>query len=203
MATIDKELRNWRDLYGYLPDWAIANMIQEEVIGINPLAANWEDNIGPMSIDFHLGKKALVPKRRDWKVIDIKSGVSPEDYDEVKLREGQSLRFKSGQFIVTEVEEHLKLPKDVVGFLDGKSSLARLGLVVHLTAGRFDPGWDGVPVLELKNNSFNNILVPVGWPVCAFIFFRLMSEVDKSYAIRGRYHGFTGVHSLVERDEGK
>ena len=198
--NISIESRDWRQVYGFLPDWAIVNMIKERVIGLNPLGKNWEENMGPVSVDFHLGERILIPKHQDWKVINVRYGVKLEDHDEIKLQPGQDMYMKAEHFIIAEVREKLSLPTDVIGFVEGKSSLARLGLVVHLTAGRFDPGWDGTPVLEFKNNSKSDLAVPYGWPICAFTFYRMMARVDYPYSTRGKYTGFEGIHSLVHRE---
>ncbi|KKW00874.1 MAG: Deoxycytidine triphosphate deaminase [Candidatus Amesbacteria bacterium GW2011_GWA1_48_9] len=192
------EARNWRDLYGFLPDWAIVNMIREEIIGIDPLNGRWEEDMGTVSVDFHLGKRVRTSKSTDS--IDVKVGVKSGEYDLVELSKGDVYIFSPTVLAIAEVQEHLTLPNDVIAFVEGKSSLARLGLVVHLTAGRFDPGWDGTPVMEFLNNGSREIIVPYGWPICAFTFYRMMSNVDRPYSRRGRYFGVNDIHSLVQKE---
>ncbi len=196
--SADVENRNWRNIYGFMPDWAIIQMIKEGIIGIDPLREGiWEENMGPVTIDFHLGRRVLIPQKQDDKVIKVKQGILLEDHKEKFLKPGEEIYIKAGAFIIAEVQERLRLPNDVIGFLDGKSSLARLGVVVHLTAGRFDPGWDNIPVLEFKNSSENGVEIPEGWPVCAFLYYRMMAEVDRPYGVRGRYVGAEGIQSLA------
>ena len=85
-------------------------------------------------------------------------------------------------FVIATTKEKLTIPDDIVGHLHGKSSLARLGIVVHSTAARFDPGWDGCPVLEF--GTFlrgKKIVIYEGSPICAFSFEKLTSKTEKSY----------------------
>ena len=86
------------------------------------------------------------------------------------------------EFVIATTLERLTLPDDIIGQLHGKSSLARLGVVVHSTAARFDPGWDGCPVLEfgtfLKGKK---IIIYEGSPICAFSFEKLGARVERSY----------------------
>lgn len=188
------------NLYGTLPDWAIKEFIKKGIIKIEPLPSDWEQNIGSVTVDFHLGGKILVPKVEKHTYIDVKRGVGEEHHDSILLNEGDPHVLMPGQFIVTHTKERLEVPDDIVARLEGKSSLARLGVVVHLTSGRFDPGWSDLPVLELKNNSDSSIIIYEGWPICAFSFDRLMSPVERPYTTRGRYINGT-IHSLVHRDK--
>lgn len=187
------------DFYGVLPDWAIKDYIKSGIIKITPLFKDWEDMVGPVTIDFRLGTEILVPKAGDHWYVDVKRGVDYSHYDKIILKEDQPHIMMPNQFIIAPTMETLELPKDIIGRLEGKSSLARLGIVVHLTSGRFDPGWYGPPVLELKNNSQVPVIIYGGWPICAFSFERMMAEVDNPYTAKGRYVGSV-IHSLIEKD---
>lgn len=182
-------------IYGTLPDWVIASLIKNGTIKIDPLPDDWESQMGPVSLDFHLGEKILVPKTRH-QFIDLKKGVTEEDYDIYNLSDGDPFVFNPGQFIITETREHLEIPDDIIARLEGRSSLARIGVVVHLTAGRFDPGWVGKPVLELKNNESKQIILVGGMDICAFTFERLMAPVDRPFGNGDRYSDGT-IHSKV------
>ena len=78
-------------------------------------------------------------------------------------------------------KEHLSLPDDLLARLEGKSSLGRLGIVVHSTASIFDPGWRGVVVLELGNLGPKPAILYCGMPICAFTFEKLAAPVKISY----------------------
>ena len=200
--TYEKPTKGLREIYGTLPDWAIQEYIEKGIIKISPLPLNWKENINSVTIDFHLGEEVLVPKTGENWYVDVKVGVDDSHYEKIKLEEGQTHIMEPNQFIIAPTVEKLELPTDILGRLEGKSSLARLGIVVHLTSGRFDPGWNGKPVLELKNNSHVPVLIYGGWPVCAFSFERLMARVESPYTDKGRYVGAT-IHSLVHHDNNK
>jgi len=192
------------EVFGTLPDWAIVQYIKMRWLDIKPLASDWERKMGPVTIDFHLGVKILVPKEASYKFVDVRLGVNGGDYAEMKVEKDQPFILQPDQFIIAETEEYMKVPEDMLARLEGKSSLARLGIVVHLTAGRFDPGWEGNPVLELKNNAHLPVILYGNWPICAFSFERLMAVPERTYQRTGRYiKRRKSVHSLVHKDEGK
>src|SRR5258706_15058407 len=124
-------------VYGTLPDWAIREYIEQGVIKIDPLPENWRENLGQVTIDFHMGTKILVPDLEKIKFIDVREGVKPEDYHQRSLEIGEPYLIAVNQFILAETTEHLQLPDNMIGRLEGRSSLARIGLVIHLTSGRF------------------------------------------------------------------
>src|SRR5260221_11576080 len=142
---IDGEMYDSDYIYGSLPDWAIRAAIEEGIIQIDPLSENLDKKVGPLTIDFHMGSKILVPKIEIEEDIDPRLGVNKDEYEEINLEDGEFYRLLPGQYVCAETQETLVLPNNIKGVLDGRSSYARLGIVVHLTAGRFDPGW-GQPI---------------------------------------------------------
>lgn len=189
------------EVYGTLPDWAIVQYMKIGLLDIGPLASDWKRKMGPVTIDFHLGEKILVPKEAAYKFVDVRRGVNGDDYAEMEVKKDQPFILQPDQFIIAETVEHMKVPDDMLARLEGKSSLARLGIVVHLTAGRFDPGWEGNPVLELKNNAHLPVILYGDWPICAFSFERLMAAPKKTYQQTGRYtKRRKDIHSLVQKD---
>jgi dCTP deaminase len=187
------------DMYGTLPDWAIRQFIERGDIQIDPLQADWRDHIDPVSIDFHLGKEIKIPRIDNLEVIDVKEGVRAEEYETVILQPDDPFVLQPKTFVLVPTLERLVLPNNVMGLLHGKSSLARFGIVVHLTAGRFDPGWNNNPVLELHNSGERPVRLYAGWPICAFTFDRLMAPVENPYTTKGRYQG-KEIHSQVQID---
>lgn len=185
-------------VYGTLPDWAILGHIYRGDIKISPFPDNLEDVVGHVSIDLRLGTeiKKLKPSNVP---IDLRNGVSEEDYECIDLSSGEPYIFKPGDFIIAKTHERITLPNNIKGVMEGKSSLARIGVGVFVTAARFDPGWDGNPVLELTNSGGRPFTLYPLMKICAFSFDKLTSSVDRPY--NGRYVGGT-VHSLVHKDNG-
>lgn len=183
------------DLLGTLPDWAIKEHIKKGIIKIDPLDQDWEENVDEVTIDFHLGNKLKVFTNEGLNTIDTKY-TTKESMESmmrlVELKPGQPFILTEHDFVIATTKEKLTLPSDIIGHLHGKSSLARLGVVVHSTAARFDPGWDGCPVLEfgtfLKGKK---LVIYEGSPICAFSFEKLAAPVERSYkeSPNNRYGG--------------
>lgn len=173
------------DITGTLPDWALREHINQGIIKIDPLPSDWEICLDEVSIDLHLGNKLRVFSSNGLNTIDTKY-TSKEEMEKmmqiIELKPGQPFILTENDFVIATTKERLTLPGDIIGHLNGKSSLARLGIVVHSTAARFDPGWDGCPVLEfgtfLKGKK---IVIYEGSPICAFSFEKLQAPVNRSY----------------------
>lgn len=173
------------EIHGTLPDWAIKEYIKAGIIKLDPLPDDWESMVDEVSIDLHLGNKLRVFTDDGMNTIDTRYS-SKEDIESmmrvVELKPGQPFVLTENDFVIATTKEKLTLPEDVVGHLHGKSSLARLGVVVHSTAARFDPGWDGCPVLEF--GTFlrgKRIVIYEGHPICAFSFEKMAVKVERSY----------------------
>ena len=183
------------DILGTLPDWVIKEHIKKGIIKIDPLPKDWEDLVDEVTIDFHLGNKLRVFSHEGLNTIDTRY-TTKEDMESsmrlVELKPGQPFILTEHDFVIATTKERLTLPDDIIGHLHGKSSLARLGVVVHSTAARFDPGWDGCPVLEfgtfLKGKK---LVIYEGSPICAFSFEKLAAPVERSYknSPNNRYGG--------------
>lgn len=167
---------------GILPDWVIADYIKGGKIKIDPLEKDWRDSIDQVSIDFHLGGNIKLFRGGTYRFVDTRKGLPDDAMEEVNLRDGDPFILEPGAFAIASTNEKLQLPKDVLGRLEGKSSLARLGILVHSTAARFDPGWDGAPVLELGNLGPKPAILYCGMPICAFTFEKLSAPVKMGYA---------------------
>ncbi|TSC88273.1 MAG: Uncharacterized protein G01um10147_178 [Microgenomates group bacterium Gr01-1014_7] len=184
-----------QNIVGTLPDWVIKQYIKKGVIKINPLPKDWEDSVDEVTIDFHLGNKLRVFTGDGWDIIDTKHTTKQEVESMMKLVElkpGQPFVLSDKDFVIATTKEKLTLPDDIVGHLHGKSSLARLGIAVHSTAARFDPGWDGHPVLEFGTFlKGKRVVIYEGSPICAFSFEKLGAAVERSYkkSPNNRYGG--------------
>jgi len=190
-----------QNVFGTLPDWAIKEYIRLGKIKIGNLSKTWEKDIDQVSMDFHLGKRILIPTMGRHIVIDIRRGVSKEMYEEINLKIGDPITIRPGQFFIAETLESLTLPSDIVGRLEGKSSFARLGIVIHQTSARFDPGWDGTAALELRNNSDNDVVIYCGDKICGFSFERLSFPVEHPWQKNTyRNHGNKTLQSSIHED---
>ena len=184
-----------RDMVGTLPDWVIKQYIKKGIIKIDPLPKDWEESVDEVTIDFHLGNKLRVFTGDGWDIIDTKHTTKEEMEGMMKyivLKPGQPFVLSDKDFVIATTYEKLTLPDDIVGHLHGKSSLARLGVAVHSTAARFDPGWDGHPVLEFGTFlKGKRVVIYEGAPICAFSFEKLAAPVERSYksSPNNRYGG--------------
>lgn len=187
---------------GVLPDWVIAESIEKGIIQIKPLTANWRQKIDQVSIDFHLGSNIKLFRGGTYRFIDTRRGLPEDAMEEINLKEGDPFILEPGAFAIATTKELLKLPNDILGRLEGKSSLARLGILIHSTAARFDPGWNGAPVLELGNLGPKPAILYCGMAICAFTFEKLAGAVKMPYegSRSDRYGGSkTPIASRIER----
>lgn len=154
--------------------------------------------IQPASVDLRLGKELLVFKTPldspDLTVIDVKQenkGLTTLE----RIGETKPFNLGPGEFVLGVTLEEIRLPDDIVGRLDGKSSLGRLGLVVHSTAGFVDPGWQGCLTLELSNLASRPISLYYGMKVSQISFMRLTTPAERPYGSKtlgSKYQGQTG-----------
>lgn len=152
-----------------------------------------EGSLQPASVDFHLSDRpfkhwgnqgdAITP----W--ID-QSAEMVEQHPGTRWDEGDGLFvLDRGEFALASTVERVRIGNIVAGRLEGKSSLARLGLVIHTTAGFFDPGFEGYPTLELVNLSPRPMLLRPGMPIAQMSFFELKSLCVNPYDVKGHYTG--------------
>lgn len=185
------------DVSGILPDWLIEKNIREGKIKITPLPKNWQEAIDQVSMDFHLGTHMKLFRGGTYRYVDTRKGLPADAMEEVNLNDGDPFILEPGAFAIASTKEVLKLPPDIIGRLEGKSSLARLGIIVHSTAARFDPGWNGAPVLELGNLGPKPAILYSGMPICAFTFERIGAPVKMPYE-GSRSDRYSGSKEAVE-----
>jgi dCTP deaminase len=130
-----------------LSDGTIIALVAQGRIRIDP----WEERlVQPASVDLRLGDSFRVFHNHRASAIDLRH--PPENLtEEVMVPEGESFVIHPGEFCLGRTLEWVELPDDIVARIEGKSSLGRLGLIVHATAGFCDPGWKGTLTLELNN----------------------------------------------------
>lgn len=195
-----------KNVSGILPDWIIIKYLEAGKINIDPRQKDWRKNVDQVSIDFHLGGNIKLFRGGTYRFVDTRKGLPEDAMEEVNLLDGDPFILEPGAFAIASTKEVLKLPDDIVGRLEGKSSLARLGILVHSTAARFDPGWNGAPVLELGNLGPKPAILYCGMPICAFTFEKIASSVSMPYegSRSDRYSGSRGaVASAIHKASAK
>lgn len=164
-----------------LSDGDIKKAIEVKRIEITP-QPDFDVQLGSCSIDLRLGNAFRVFDHSKFPFIDpSKKDFSNEITTEVIVKDGENFIMQPGDFVLAVCLENVKIPADLMGRLEGRSSLGRLGLVVHSTASTFDAGWDGKPVLELGNLGRMAISLTPGMRICAMTFEELTSPALTPY----------------------
>jgi len=165
-----------------LSDKDIKKYIKEGKIKIKP-KPNFKEQLGPCSLDLHLGNVFKVFKTSEYPYLDPKRKINFEEImEEIKIEDGCPFIIQPKSFVLTTTKEEFILPHDLMARLDGRSTLARLGVVIHLTSARFDPGWRGKAVLELGNLGIMPVVLYAGTTrICALTFETLSSPAEVPY----------------------
>jgi dCTP deaminase len=171
-----------------LSDHSIREEIAAGRIVVDPFV---DAMVQPCSIDVTVGDSFRVFRNSRYPYIDVKREM--EDLTElVRVGPDEPFILHPGEFVLGVVAERVALPDDIVATLDGKSSLGRLGLVVHQTAGVIDAGFDGHITLELANMANLPITVYPGMPVAQLSFLTLSTPADHPYGstkLGSKYQG--------------
>ena len=159
--------------------------------------------VQPSSVDLHLDNRFRVFRNSRYPYIDVRE-EQPELTELVQIVDDEPFILHPGEFVLGSTLERVALPDDVVGRLEGKSSLGRLGLLIHSTAGYVDPGWDGNLTLELSNVANLPITLYDGMKIGQISFQRMSSPVEVAYGdakLGSRYRGQRDpTASLYHRD---
>jgi dCTP deaminase len=171
-----------------LSDRTIKLEIAKGRIVIDPIDP---DDIQPSSVDLHLGADFQVFRNSRLPYIDP-SREQPGLTEAVIASVSEPFVLHPGEFALGTTTERIALPEDVVGRLEGKSSLGRLGLLIHSTAGYVDPGWDGKLTLELSNVANLPIVLTPGMKIGQISFSEMTTAVDRPYGhpdLGSKYQG--------------
>lgn len=183
-----------------LPDHEIKKRIKRGELSITPLH-DPEHQIQPSGVDLTLGNEFRVFKTTSKPFIDTKGEV--DDYTElITVDEGKAFILHPGEFVLGKVQEYIRLPDDIVGSMDGRSSLGRLGIVVHSTSSSVNPGWEGNLVLEMTNVGAVPVAVYPGMRICKISFHLMSSPAERPYSRRKtKYQKQTTVtESKIQED---
>lgn len=164
-----------------LSDRDIKKAIKDKIIKITP-KPDFKTQLGSCSIDLRLGNHFRIFDHSKNAFIDpTKKDYSNEITKEVKVKDGERFVMQPGDFVLAVTLEKITIPDTLLGRLEGRSSLGRLGIVVHSTASVFDPGWDGQAVLELGNLGRIPVALYPGMRICAMTFEQLSSKTETPY----------------------
>lgn len=160
-----------------LSDGTILELVEAGRIAIDP----WEPAlVQPASVDLRLGDTFRVFHNHRISSIDLREPPGNLT-EEVRIPEGEAFVIHPGEFCLGRTLEWVELPDDVVARIEGKSSLGRLGLIVHATAGFCDPGWKGTLTLELNNLTRVPIKLSPGLLIAQLSFMTLDRPARRPY----------------------
>jgi dCTP deaminase len=174
-----------------LSDRDIREQLESGRVGLEPLDLGM---IQPSSIDVRLDKYFRLFDNHKYPFIDPRED-QPELTRLVEIQDGEPVILHPGEFVLGSTYELVTLPDDIAARLEGKSSLGRLGLLTHSTAGFVDPGFSGHVTLELSNVATLPIKLWPGMKIGQLCFIRLSSPAEKPYGsaeYSSRYQGQRG-----------
>lgn len=163
-----------------LSDKTIKEYLKEGKIVIDPLKD--EQQIQPSSVDMRLGDEFKV-----FKVIR-KPYIDPKDEDDIAeymesstVPEGEAFIIHPNEFALATTQEYVKVPDDLVARVEGRSSMGRLGVTMHVTAGYVDPGFEGRITLEISNIGAMPVALYPGQRVCQLVFETMTTPAELPY----------------------
>jgi dCTP deaminase len=167
--------------------------------------------ISGVSVDIRLGNEFRVFQDHTAPYIDlsapkaeVQDAMNSIMSDEIHIKDGDAFFLHPGELALAVTYESVTLPADIVGWLDGRSSLARLGLMVHVTAHRIDPGWSGQIVLEFFNSGKLPLALRPKMKIAALNFETMSSSAVRPYNKRqdAKYKDQKGaVASRISQDD--
>ncbi|MBI2854859.1 MAG: dCTP deaminase [Chloroflexi bacterium] len=184
-----------------LSDKDIKRALKEGRIRVNP-SPDLTTQLGPCSIDLRLNNVFRVFERSRAPYIDTRVTDCEDLMREVTVKLDEPFIMQPGELVLASTHETLELPDDLLARLEGRSSLARLGIIVHGTAGVFEPGWRGHPTLELGNLGPMPVALHPLMRICSFTFEELSSPSEVPYWKKGgKYLGQAGADPSRFRTE--
>lgn len=187
-----------------LSDKDIKAALADGTISVAPIE-DPELQIQPASIDLRLGNDFRVFKHTQRGFIDPLRDDMEEYTEVIHVADGEPFMLHPGEFVLGSIKEYVKIPDHIVAQVDGRSSLGRLAILVHATAGFIDPGFEGNITLELSNVGKMPVAFYPNMRVCQISFSRLSSPSELPYghpARRSKYQGQRGpTASRIRTDQ--
>ena len=162
-----------------LSDRSIREGLDAGRIVIEPLG---DAAVQPSSVDLRLDATFRVFRNHTRRVIDVIEDQT-DLTEEVEVAAGDAFILHPGEFALGSTLERVAVSDDLVGRIEGKSSLGRLGLLIHTTAGFVDPGWDGYLTLELSNVANLPITLYPSMKICQISFMEMTTPAEHPYGL--------------------
>lgn len=187
-----------------LSDADIKEYLENGKITIHPLE-DPDVQIQPSSVDLRIGNEFKGFKIVRKPVIDPMDPGDLESYMEsFYIEEGEPFIIHPGEFALATTYETVKLPGDLVARVEGRSSMGRLGITMHVTAGYIDPGFHGKITLEISNIGKMPVALYTGQRVCQIVFETMTSPSEKPYGHPDRDSKYMGqerpITSKIKQD---
>ncbi len=165
-----------------LSDKDIKEALKKGQISIEPLL-DAELQIQPSSVDLRLGNEFRLFKYVEMPFIDPrnKANTSFEITELRSIKDGERFIVHPGDFLLGTTLEYIKVPADMVARLEGRSSMGRLGLIIHSTAGYIDPGFEGKITLEISNLGKMPVALYAKMRICQIVFEKMTSPAERPY----------------------
>lgn len=182
-----------------LSDGTIRRLVEAGRIVLRP----WDPSlVQPASVDLRLGDSFRVFHNHRASAIDLRDPPTNLT-EEVRVSDGEAFVIHPGEFCLGRTHEWVELPDDVVARIEGKSSLGRLGLIVHATAGFCDPGWKGTLTLELNNLTRVPIKLYAGLLIAQLSFMALDAPALRPYGSADLGSHYQGQEAATESRYGR
>ena len=160
-----------------LSDKTLTSLIEKGELQVTPLD---KESIQPASIDCRLGDHFLIVEDRQMQIIDLNTEIKYREY------KGNEITIPPHSFLLATTLERVKLPDNLTAFVEGRSSIGRIGLFIQ-NAGWVDPGFEGQITLELYNANSLPIRLEAGRRICQLVFCNMDQAALNPY--RGKYQG--------------
>lgn len=165
-----------------LSDRDIATRIETEELGLWPFD---QARLQPASVDLTLAGTLRVPEP-GVRYLDVER--VPESHTRLAEMKDGGWLLRPGAFVLGSTVERISLPRDLSARVEGKSSVGRLGLAIHVTAGFIDPGFIGQVTLEIVNHAPWEIMLRENMPIAQLCLFAMSSPVARSYGQAGNHY---------------
>lgn len=180
MLQEEKQLTNKKMI---LPDHEIRDLIEKGIIGVESEDGKHLEHIHCSSMDFRLGKHFKIYNHVKYAILDPTKPETLEGATNLITINEPNTPFivQPGEFVLGVTMEKIKLPDDIVARCEGRSSIGRLGIIIHSTAGYVDPGFEGTITLEITNINRMPVALYPGMRIGQFAFQKMTSAAAIPY----------------------
>ncbi len=187
-----------------LSDGDIKKALKKGRIVIKP-RPDLNEQLGSSSLDLRLGSTFRVFKHRRVPFVDPFDPKTTEGMtEELKITKKEPYVIQPGEFVLGASLEWIELPDDIAARVDGRSSLGRLGLIVHSTAGHIDAGFKGIMTMEMANIGMMPIMLYPRMRICQLVFEPLSAPAERPYTKKpgAKYYGKMGaVETAISQEK--